>query len=393
MYCNKNKYILHFLNMAYLNGYYWFNALEWNGYYRLNNKTKEVEYLGLFEHADIFASKLFYQIIPYQKYIFFIPWFSDYLVRLDIQNLNTQYWKLPEEILFEKAKFRAANLYKEKIFMFPMYGDRICIFDIKSESFSDDNTWIKKELYCEKWNTYGDFLPGYQIENNVYLSNYSRNIIVKYNMEDNNYEIIFLPDTEKGSLCVEKYSENELLILTRKGNIWKYDLINRTNELFYKYKGEKECPYNNIVFYENVIYLIPRKEQELEVIINRERKVRVFPDNWRAENNIAGIDMIFCGYLKEENKILLLPCTGNMLLEIVPECESLTGFIIYDDIQRHAKQVFKHTSFWQENKKVLWEKEMGFNFFTNMLENIGEQRIENPINNKGFHVWDSIKMR
>ena len=79
----RNAKPMHFIGGAIVDGYLWTNSLEWNGYYKLNIETGYAEFLGLFNYADSFADKLFSQVLAYQKFVFFIPWFFDYLVRLE----------------------------------------------------------------------------------------------------------------------------------------------------------------------------------------------------------------------------------------------------------------------------------------------------------------------
>ena len=64
---------LHFLDAAYINGYFWVSALEWNGYYKVNLETGKAEFLGTFENADLMADKLFNQVLAYKEFVFFIP--------------------------------------------------------------------------------------------------------------------------------------------------------------------------------------------------------------------------------------------------------------------------------------------------------------------------------
>ena len=106
---------LHFLDAAYINGYFWVSALEWNGYYKVNIETGKAELIGAFENVDLMADKLFNQVLAYGKFVFFIPWFSNYLVKLNTENLEVMYYKLPNFIIKEIAKFRVAVIYEKRI--------------------------------------------------------------------------------------------------------------------------------------------------------------------------------------------------------------------------------------------------------------------------------------
>ena len=207
----KNRYPLHFIGGTHINGYFWTSALEWNGYYRLDLETGRTELLGLFDHADIWADKLFSQILEFQQFVFFIPWFSDYLVRLDTRTLEMKYWKVPENSLKEAAKFRAAYLYGESIFMFPHCGDDICIFNINKETFKQDRSWLREaDIYMTE-DINNKFTQGYKIEDNVYLGNLSGNFMMKYNLSNSSYKIIPFEKKERKIVHIERYKNNKLL--------------------------------------------------------------------------------------------------------------------------------------------------------------------------------------
>lgn len=114
----NNRIPIHFVNMVYLGEYFWFSAMEWNGCYRLNIKTGKNEFIGVFDYSDVWCDRMFNQVLNYQDSIFFIPWFSNYLVCLNTETLKTKYWRLPEKIISEVAKFRTAVIYNGNIYMF-----------------------------------------------------------------------------------------------------------------------------------------------------------------------------------------------------------------------------------------------------------------------------------
>ena len=220
----KIKQEIHFIDAAYVNGYFWTSALEWNGFYRVDMKNKEAKLLGFFEHANVFSNKLFYQVLAYGKAVFFIPWFSDYLVKIDTETLAAKYWKLPKKILSEIAKFRTANIYNKKIFMFPHTGIDICIFDIEKELFECDNTWFEEvDSKIEKYQN-DRFIQGYQNDNIVYLPSLCGSYLLKCDLRINKYKIIKFPENEKKIVDIKEQGENKFLILTWKGNVWKYNV-------------------------------------------------------------------------------------------------------------------------------------------------------------------------
>lgn len=359
----KNIRHLHFIGAAYVDGYLWTNALEWNGYYKIDIENGKTEFLGLFEYADILADKLFYQVLAYEKYVFFIPWFSDYLVKLNTETLETKYWRLPESITPEIAKFRAAHIYKRKIIMFPMLGDIICTFDIEKEQFICDTKWTTGKS-CKKID--GDFLQGYQVNDKLYLPTCLRNTVFKYEISNTSHEVVEFSEDEKGILSIEQYSEKELLVLTGKGNIWKYNIINGEKQLFYEYKGKTENPYAYIVRNRNTIYLFPAKEKNIVRLADGTEDVILYPLGWKTEY----IDFLplFGGYYKTEDSVWIYPIQGNMICQLDINSNLLKGYELYDDYLNREKEMGKFINAGYPVGPILYENKMYMNTFVGILQ-------------------------
>ena len=150
---------------------------------------------------------------------------------MDTDNLNTKYWELPSSIVVEVAKFRAANIYDKKIFMFPHCGNDICIFDIEKEEFECNRIWLDEFLENVKWNKEDKFLQGYQKNEMVWLPNLSGGFIMKFNLMNYEYEIILFPENEKRIVDIVEDKKNNLLILTEIGNVWEYGIDDGHKEL------------------------------------------------------------------------------------------------------------------------------------------------------------------
>ena len=316
---------LHFLDAAYINGYFWVSALEWNGYYKVNMETGKAEFLGTFENADLIADKLFDQVLAYEESVFFIPWFSNYLVKLNIKNLETIYYKLPDSMLIEMAKFRVAVIYEKKIFMFPHLSDNICIFDIEKESFSCDKEWSKEFLKFESFNAKDRFVQGCRINEQIYLANLSGNFIMRYNLNNYQYETIIFPEDEKKIVDIVAFREDKLIILTWIGNVWSYDIQTRSIKLIYKYWGKVEFPYRHVVLHQDRILLIPAFEKNIVSVDKEKENILAYPDEWEMQYINVGIESIFNRYYKMGNKIILYPCLGNMILKIDVRKNKISG--------------------------------------------------------------------
>lgn len=346
---------LHILNAVYMNDYLWFSALGWNGYYRMNIKTGKLSYLGKFDHYDPFKSKIFYRILKDQQYIFFVPWFSDYLVRLDTRTMETRYWKVPKEVESHIAKFRAAYMNEGKIIMFPMFGNTICLFDLQTLEFKSDTSWNSK-----KWEINGDFVQGCQVKDNLYVPVLTSSFLLKYNLNNKNHELISFRKEEKGVVKVVPYKDQELLILSWIGNIWKYHTISGKSEMLYQYEGEEDCPYSNLIVCGKKIYILPAHEENIRVFSNGKIKSIEYPTEWRKKSEDSGVDWCISECWIEENDMLLYPALGNMVLNLNIETERIKGIKIseraYMDFFLNHMEKYKNT---EEKKNVgsqIWRK-------------------------------------
>lgn len=376
-----------------MNGYLWVSALEWNGYYKVNIENGEAEFLGLFEKADVLADKLFNQVLAYGKYVFFIPWFSNYLIRLDTETLNTKYWELPSNIVVEIAKFRAANIYDGKIFMFPHCGNDICIFDIEAEEFECNRNWLDEFLKNVKWNKEDKFVQGCQRNEIVWLPSLAGSFMMEYNLNNREYEIISFPECEKKIVDIVEYGKNELLILTVIGNVWKYNIDNGNKELIYKYDGKVKEPYRHVMSINNALYLFPSKEENINVIIGKKKEIVQYPPEWKLQYINVGIETIISGYFTGEESIILYPCLGNMLLEIDLIKENISGKMIYegDDIYRR-KEILRYIKFADITEKIIDEINMDFRLFLDVIiENEQKNGVKKYLKRKNIKIWNAVQ--
>lgn len=382
---------LHFIGAAYVDGYLWTNALEWNGYYRVDIKTGKAEFLGLFDHADVLADKMFYQVLLYKKYIFFIPWFSDYLVRLDTKNLDTNYWKLPKCIVAEKAKFRAANIHNGQIFMFPHLGDDICIFHIEEERFECDKKWISDYTVLESVSNKDRFLQGCKKGKFVYLPNLGGSFLVKYDMERYESEMIVFPHKERKIIDIKEYGDNELLILTWSGNIWKYNIYSMQKEIVYKCReNDNNLQYSHILLVKNILYLIPVNGKDVEELERDKINKILYPIGWNLQYIDVGIDYVFLGYMADENQFLLYPCKGNMLLRMKIGQKCFSGMEIYEDSRNREKAIRKYL---ETNgiSEIINEPKADLGLFLNCFTEKNRGKDEYMSGMYGVRIWSQME--
>lgn len=383
----KNIRYLHFIGAAYVDGYLWTNALEWNGYYKIDIENGKTEFLGLFEYAGILADKLFNQVLAYKKYVFFIPWFSDYLVRLNTKTLELKYWKLPDHIIPEIAKFRAANLHNDKIFMFPHCGDDICIFDIKKEEFQCDKTWVGEFLKYVEGNKKDKFIQGIQKGPLVFLPSLSGSFFMKYNLDSYEQEMILFPKSEKKILDITEYKNSEFLILTEKGNVWKWNPDLNDKEIIYRYDGEIECPYRHVFSKKSDFCLIPANEKNIKVLSEGREEAVLYPCGWKLKYKNVWLDSIFNGYFRQKDKIILYPCKGNMLLKVDVQQRMLLGIVVSEEKRDREKAIGCALS---KTREIVYESGADVSLILNVLTDVKRDNT-NVARMDGSQIWSQMR--
>lgn len=382
---HRENRIIHFIDGVYKNNYLWFSALEWNGFYRMNMETSDIEFLGIFDHEDIFASKLYYQTLLYCKYIFFVPWFSDYLTCLNIETMKIKYWKLPQNIIELEAKFRVAYLQDTKIIMFPMFGNIVSIFDIEKEEYINKEINVSRDQKFGRMN--GDFMQGCNIKNKLYLPSMFRNCILEYDLKNDSYRWVQLLEDGEMVVGITRYSEEELLFLSWKGDVWKYNLNDNEKKLIYIYPGKRDCPYAYIILYKDDLYLIPAYEENIVMLKEDKIKLVLFPNDWKLQKADPSMGWPFSGYYMAEEEFLLYPCKGNMLLKMKSKQSNLEGIICNDDIQRE-KILLEKKNFKRVHRDRYEERKMGIKMLMKILKNLNEEKKYRLVDEVGIRIWE-----
>ncbi len=383
---------IHFSGAAYCNNYLWFSALEWNGCYRANMETGESEFLGFFDYAGMMDDKMFMQVLEYEKNIYFIPWFSDYLVRVNTENLEKKYWRLPEEIIPKIAKFRAANMYNGKIYMFPHVGGGIYIFDISTEQFECDKDWIEAydEFVDGKYNNM--FLQGERCDSDIYLPTLSGNFMMKYNLDNRKSEMISIAENEKYIVDITKRNADQLLLLTQIGNIYTYKLKDGKLDILYEYTRKKAYPYKHVIVLGNSIYLIPAKEDKIIKLEQGVIKELEYPSDWKLEFINVGITSVFWGYLRQKDRVLIYPCMGNKAIWLETDLDTVGGTVFGETSQKREAQICDKWFGEGIMNEAVVESKMNINM---VLEKIvgtdGSVVGKKEIVLNGYHIWKEVR--
>ena len=143
----------------------------------------------------------------------------------------------------------------------------------------------------------------------------------------------------------------------------------------------------------NKLYLLPSKEKNINVITKKKKEILPYPIEWKLQYMNVWIENIFSGYVKDDDKLILYPCLGNMLLKIDLNKGDILGEKIYeeDNIYRR-KEIIKHIKSTDITDKIIGESYADVRLLLDVIiENEKEKKCKKHIKEKNIQIWNAVK--
>lgn len=205
----------------------WFTSGNFNGLYEMNIETGIINCLGKVPGEKDLIDNLYNKIIKVDNELWLIPGKAKEIAKYSLTKGTFDKIKLPfcDDIIRQKFK----NIYKwgDKLYMFPWDYKAIVCYDLKERAISYRTDWIEAieenigqkiqaPYFCESSCIVGEHL--FLLINNT-------NIIVKYNLNNENIECFLIKEENKYT-CIVYDGENFFLVPRNKGNIlyWNCDV-------------------------------------------------------------------------------------------------------------------------------------------------------------------------
>lgn len=223
--------------------YLWFLTLHFNGFFRLNKKTWDVEYIGSFDNEKVFDWRVYHTI------------------------------------------HHSGN----KLYFSPHSAAAIAIYDLTSESFEYVELPLPKD---KKYNDQSKFSKIIEAEGSLYFIPLQYPGIVKLNMEDNSTEIIdnwvkpvqTICDSVLGYFSNGVYNEAKsslTLAFSNANAVMEIDL--HTNAVKLNPISGDKCGYTDIMLIDGIYWLVGLKKSTL---------VRFNPDDNTMSEYLIDLDEI-----------------------------------------------------------------------------------------------------
>lgn len=260
--------------------------------------------------------------------VYFLPHYTNVIMKYHFVKQKEQIIKIPD---FDDKNFETLGFvrYSDKVYIFPAELDKgVYIFDMKIQKVDKDR---KLSLLFSKFSNVDIFL----VQERYVLINNGDNKIIEVDIEEG--KINRIDELKKDIQIFDLIFDGEhYWILQKKStDIYEWD---RENGLFQKYtneyavwetqKYEISPPYSNLIFLEKEVLVLNHCMKNI-LRINREKKVIEspvpFPENFQLDRQEFAGWPICNSYLVLDDRVLLYPCRGNMLLIYNKATKKLTG--------------------------------------------------------------------
>ncbi len=300
----------------------WFVSNQFNALFKLNSRTKEISYITSFFEEIFFTDSLYTQAIYYREKIYFIPCVAERIAVFDISKQSVEYIYLEKEI----NNYNVAIYGKNMLLLFPVKYMKTCwtlnmdTFELKS--FKLDFSGIDKNIFKGRENLcfYGD--NAIREDYCIYYMIYDSNIILKYNVLQN--ECTFIDLHDQISFMAAYAGDNAINLLSTDGNeLCVFDgKANNSKGLTIKTNPEYKdiCNDGRLKAYTSIKLLkdgsllcLPTKGNELK-IISKDMQKHSMSIDWENINLKADNSQAYVNVIQDNDAIIFLPyqCTQGM---------------------------------------------------------------------------------
>lgn len=316
--------------------YLWFLTLYFNGLFRLNKKTWDVEYIGSFENEKVFDWRVYHTIHQSGNKLYFSPHSAAAIAIYDLTSESFEYVELPspsEKTYNTQVKFSKIIEAEGSLYFLPLQYPGIVKLNLEDNSTEIIDSWVKPvQSICDP--ELGYFSNGVYNEAKGLLTLAFANANAVLEIDLHNKAVKLNPIS--GDKC--GYSE----IVQIDGVYWMVGLkkpalvsLNPDDNTMTNYLVDLEgIPsdgfglFQKIIYSNNSLYLVPAEQRRM-VKFNLENHlfsyVDVFcPDIFQGD---APAESIHNGYFyvssNAVDKIYLTDVQSNQFIEFDPQSGSL----------------------------------------------------------------------
>lgn len=351
----------------------WFSAIDHNGLYKINIDNNEMVRVAEFpEEDDIF--ELHRKVIVYNRVLYFIPYKGNGISTYNLDTHEMDYFTPHDE-----NELHASDAFLE--------DDIIWILPRSlNQPLYEFNITHKKLYPHEEWNN--RILKLYGLTNNHILSLtstcfvnstmmtviYNTSYVIKTSIKTWNIESFYISD-EYHLRGIAYDAGSYWITLSKGGSILYVDLNhNRINIIDLDCSGS--AVFMNAIVDDQSVILLPCKDTGIYRIDREQKQSYLYQYDIRLNKAKQHLPW-FMGWMKDENRLYILPSAVDEIVEYNREKEKKVDFILRD---------FKHLS--------ISMYESGHQSLLRFLEIVDSyhyiDKSHNDSNTHGKKIWEVI---
>lgn len=243
------------------------SAFQYNGLYKINTVTNEVEFISLFMDEDVNAVGLHSFAVYSNNKVYFIPASGNRISILNTDDETIDSIEIPNKVQTEKYyekyyyksyKFIYAHEYKENIYLIPSIYPGIIKLDIKNNTISVIDDWVSDNVFLYR-KAYGI------IDDVLYIASRDNGNVLILDFETEECRIKVLENTS-GFISAVVDKKDLILLGTDGKSVIRLNVDNDTIEEYQikveKFKG-KNILFSKIYKYNDKYYLVPNQSNML----------------------------------------------------------------------------------------------------------------------------------
>lgn len=346
-----NDKIFKFNDVCFMEGWFYFSAIEFNGLFRWKEGQPKAEFVSSFDGEQTLQENLHSHVVLYERKMYFIPFNGSGVSIYDVDSGKMDFVSITGDI-GTKAKIATAFIMECKLYLIPTNNvNDFRILDLQKGEMGnwEELTARLKELrvdyYCD---VYGAVLKN----NEIYITIFGTGIIVKFNLLNNCFKKMFYENHKMGNISL---IGEDCYITTCDGRIYKLneqddmilelDLETKTR-YFFKVCENKESLFAIPCFGDS---LFMKKKKSNNWICMKD----LLPKEFKRQNQ--GEPLVW-GHQNVAGKLFLFPKASNRILAIEEDCVIFYNLEMVSSMNGIKKSLVRRNIYTKEGEtSVMYE--------------------------------------
>lgn len=297
--------------------YFYLSHAGYNSLFRMDKESLQTEWLGLFPQVDICKERIHRRVFCYQEHLFFFPLSGRYLHIYNLKDKTMECVQVVRQQKGIKGLVAEVICFHHVAYIFPSHSNQpLYIFDFETFKLTECIKWNQKiEHLLRKQNFVMDLFSIIRDGENLWISIFGENVIVKMNLETWNLEKYQLEKAVK-LRNITKSGDKIYATLADSTSIFCWNLI--TNEeriLESPLSTELPRPFMTVISAENKLFVIPEAPVPIQIVDEREGEISII-ENYSKYYGRVSKGAMYASVQLLDNKLWCFPRASTHLLSI-----------------------------------------------------------------------------